>query len=525
MYNFQLKIEEIVARDITERAVIRNTGKNAGDETSFTINYAPSDSEEIYVSRYPFYEEFIRIKKGEIVTDLDLLDVRLELGQNESLATTINLADSDGFNVEKFIEGIVEFGQTTFEGVSSILNSNYAAIPEAISSLVDSAVKISDAINEKSAESIGTLGLIIQNENGRPIFNWTGAEDANTFLSSEYFNTAEFWATGGGADYGIKVSAEFDQDTQLSDVSFGLLGSTKSKLILLGNNPIDGYGNYQDNVLVGNSGNNFLSGDLGNDLLNGGEGNDVLAGGVGNDSMFGGLGNDIYKVDSSSDKVTEYFNEGLDTVESSINYRLSNNLENLTLITRLPLNGYGNVLDNIIRGNEADNELYGYAGNDQIYGLGGDDILNGGFGDDVMFGGQGDDHYEVDSVQDKVIEYFSEGIDTISSSVDFTLDDNQENLILKSYTRFLDPEDIEPDRVGHFLEPRIFRLDIPLSGYGNDLDNVIYGNNARNYIDAQGGHDIVYGFGGNDYLLGNDGNDVLQGNEGDAYLDGGTGID
>ncbi|MCP2732169.1 hypothetical protein NJ959_27440 [Symplocastrum sp. BBK-W-15] len=40
--------------------------------------------------------------------------------------------------------------------------------------------------------------------------------------------------------------------------------------------------------------------------------------------MYGGAGDDIYVVDSTSDIVTEYFNEGTDVVSSSASYSLGN---------------------------------------------------------------------------------------------------------------------------------------------------------------------------------------------------------
>src|SRR6185295_15332439 len=106
-------------------------------------------------------------------------------------------------------------------------------------------------------------------------------------------------------------------------------------------------------------------------------GNDTVNGGVGADTMVGGLGNDTYVVDNVGDVVTEAANEGTDTVQSSIDYTLGANVENLTLLGGA-LIGNGNGLDNTITGNSADNNL------------------TGGAGADIMVGGQGNDFYEVD---------------------------------------------------------------------------------------------------------------------------------
>jgi Ca2+-binding RTX toxin-like protein len=112
--------------------------------------------------------------------------------------------------------------------------------------------------------------------------------------------------------------------------------------------------------------------------LNGFGGNDTLDGGTGIDTMTGGLGDDTYYVDSLSDVVVEFLNQGIDTVISSADgYTLPVNVENLTLnaLSLTTLWGWGNELDNVIVGNDSGNTLVGRDGND---------ILDGGDGVDFL---------------------------------------------------------------------------------------------------------------------------------------------
>ncbi|TCP36721.1 hemolysin type calcium-binding protein [Sphingomonas sp. BK235] len=97
--------------------------------------------------------------------------------------------------------------------------------------------------------------------------------------------------------------------------------------------------------------------------------------------LRGEAGNDTYVVDSRADQVIEALGEGLDTVWASVDYRLTANVENLTL-TGTAYNGTGNALGNVIRGTAGANALSGEAGNDTLIGGAGNDMLTGGSGAD-----------------------------------------------------------------------------------------------------------------------------------------------
>lgn len=204
-------------------------------------------------------------------------------------------------------------------------------------------------------------------------------------------------------------------------------------------------GGLDDDTLYGDNGKDALSGDDGNDTLYGGngvdtllggDGDDRLDGGRGGDHMSGGDGNDTYVVDSRPDKINESPNEGLDTVETSLNkYTLGSNLENLDYTGSKKFSGTGNELDNQISGGSGNDILAGNGGNDTLNGEAGNDKLIGGLGDDVLNGGDGADLFllnaltGIDTIQD-----FTVGVDKIA------LDDAVFTDILNDGSKTLDDQ-------------------------------------------------------------------------------------
>ena len=93
-------------------------------------------------------------------------------------------------------------------------------------------------------------------------------------------------------------------------------------------------------------------------------------------------------------------------------------------------------------------------------------VLDGGTGNDTMRGGAGDDTYVVDAAGDTVTENANEGIDTVQSSVTWTLGSNLENLTLTGTGT--------------------------INGTGNSLDNVLTGNSAANVLTGGAGNDTYY---------------------------------
>lgn len=153
--------------------------------------------------------------------------------------------------------------------------------------------------------------------------------------------------------------------------------------------PIAGTG--RDDVLTGTLGADVILGFGGADRINGRAGADTIDGGSGKDVMTGGPGDDRYIVDDRRDMVIERAHGGRDTVESSVDYRLLDGVENLVLTGSFSVAGFGNDKANVITGNSGYNGLFGLASNDVIDGGAGDDRVDGGTGIDRLTGGAGSD--------------------------------------------------------------------------------------------------------------------------------------
>ncbi|MDQ3270879.1 MAG: hypothetical protein M3Q12_01740, partial [Pseudomonadota bacterium] len=342
--------------------------------------------------------------------------------------------------------------------------------------LVDDA---GDVVVERSDEGTDTIistvsyRLSAQVENltlaGTDAINATGNSLNNILIGNAANNTlnggtgADQMTGGQGNDtyyvdytYDLVIEA-LDEGTDriISSVSY-TAGAHVEDLQLSGTADVDGTGNALDNKLTGNSGANILTG---------GAGDDRLTGGLGADTLDGGEGDDLYEVDNAADTVTELAGQGNDTVEASVSYTLSADVENLILTGTTAIDGTGNELNNLLQGNNAVNILAGGAGND---------TLNGKQGLDTLIGGTGNDSYLFEDDVDEVIEEADGGRDNVISRHSFTLAANVEDGIL---------------------------LGSAASLTGNALSNVLTGNTAANTLDGGAGADVMLGGKGNDLYI------------------------
>ena len=192
-----------------------------------------------------------------------------------------------------------------------------------------------------------------------------------------------------------------------------------------------------------------------------------------------------------------------------------------------------------LMGSQHDDMLTGNSSANLLMGLDGNDVLVGGAGADTMIGGDGNDSYSVDNAGDVIDETGYIGIDTVNTSITFSLADalhakgGIENLTLTGTSA--------------------------INGTGNALDNVITGNGGANILAGLGGADILNGGAGADTatyaassasvnvslmthvgsggdaegdtliniekLTGSAFDDTLEGDAGANVLNGGSGID
>ncbi|WP_271168374.1 calcium-binding protein [Hansschlegelia plantiphila] len=218
----------------------------------------------------------------------------------------------------------------------------------------------------------------------------------------------------------------------------------------------DGRGGALVGSVLGGAGEDTLYGGAGAETLDGGADNDTLNGGGGKDHLTGGAGADLYVVDNTGDVVDEAGGAGVDLVQSStvtIDFADGGNylgdIENATLTGSASLNIRGNDLANVLTGNSGANRL------------------NGAIGADTMQGGSGADTYTVDDPGDRVIEANVAGVDTVNSSVTFSL-------------------------AGQYVENLTLTGNADIDGAGNSLDNVLTGNAGVNVLKGGKGDDDYY---------------------------------
>jgi Ca2+-binding RTX toxin-like protein len=374
----------------------------------------------------------------------------------------------------------------------------------------------------------------------------TGGDGNDTYrVDTVNDQTIEFFNEGN-----IDTVEIYDAPAGPKIVSYTLSANVEN-LTLSSSTAVSGFGNSSGNDLTGN------------DLSN------ILDGRAGADTMRGKGGGDTYIVDNLGDVIVELANQGIDDLQTSVSYTLQDNVENGLLVGAAATNLTGNsssnsaTLGNILTGNSAANTLDGKAGADRMIGRGGNDT------------------YIVDNVGDVAIENSGQGVDTIETSVSYTLSSYVENgklsatagsinlmgndlantltgnaasnrldgrggadrmegqqgndtyvvgfgdVVVEAVSQGTDTVEttLNTYTLGENVENLTF-VDIDnATGYGNGWNNVIKGNSGSDNLFGYSGIDNLIGGAGDDALDGGSGNDALSGDAGNDILFGGTGRD
>ncbi len=297
------------------------------------------------------------------------------------------------------------------------------------------------------------------------------------------------------------------------------------------------------NTLSGGGGNDALAGRDGDDVLNGGVGNDTLDGGVGldtasggdgedvfvfnagdlaaGDSIDGGAGTDAIQVGTNAATATKFDLRGLAFASiETLDFSEFADVKKTIIVTAAQMDGIGAVNGNLgaadqvtvrmatrntldlstltftdwlaggtekdivtIAGKAGAENIKGSSVRDAIMGFAGNDTLDGGGGRDTLKGGLGNDLYFVNA-KAEAVEKAGQGIDTVRSTVSYTLGKNIEHLQLLG--------------TGN------------LKGTGNELANRITGNAGNNLLNGKLGADTLAGGAGNDTYVFSAGDKVVE---------------
>lgn len=352
-----------------------------------------------------------------------------------------------GFNLGTFSGSLEEFGDVDFVKVDLTAGQSitFYGVVNSFGPNGDGLIALYDATGSKLDEDDDSgVGL-------NSLLKFTVVETGTYFVSVKTFS-------GFAADYTLAYALSDATDKLLTDASDNYNG-------VLGDRILGGKGDDSIQIAAGRD----ALGDQGDDTITGNSGNNFISGGIGNDTIFGGGGFDNIYGDAGNDNLS-----GGDDAEA--------------------IRG-GSGFD-FIAGNGGSDSLYGGADADYITGGNGNDLVDGGEGVDRLFGQAGDDRYQVDSVRDYISEESFTSIDTVRSSISFS--------IAVSSTVIGDFENLILTGTGN------------TTATGNDLANIVTGNTGRNKL-----------FGGlsDDTLNGGDGDDELSGGVGADRHNGGVGSD
>jgi Ca2+-binding RTX toxin-like protein len=464
----EISLEILDTRDAPNATPVNTTNLIVGTNDGETINAATGT--EVYSGA-----------GNDLVISAGTIKAHLGAGDDEFRA---------GLGSAEFIDGGAgtDLLDTTSWGGDYVIN-----LGTGVTNYSDSFTNFENVITGAGNDDItGTsVANIINTGAGNDIIRPVGSGDVvNAGAGNDYVFATNFTPEtyNGGADNDtIDVSSfggTYTVNLASGTTNFGGESFTNFENLVAGAGNTTGLGTTGANVMTGGAGTDYLIGFEGNDTLIGGG---VAAAGQGN-TLQGGLGDDLYIVSTREDSTLEFAGEGTDEVRTTFFiYGLQNHVENLTYTDNAQHGaGVGNTLNNVIRGGTGIDDLFGREGNDTLF---------GGTGSaNTMLGQEGDDIYVVQAAGDSIIEFASQGIDTVQTALgSFAMRQHVENL---TYTG-----------AGNFV------------GVGSVDGNTITAGAGTDDLSGLDGNDILIGGGGNDFMQGGAGADQFRYSGGESGLD------
>jgi Ca2+-binding RTX toxin-like protein len=216
------------------------------------------------------------------------------------------------------------------------------------------------------------------------------------------------------------------------------LPTNVNTLVLTGTAALAGTGNAQTDALTANSG------------------ADTLTAGTGIATMTGGAGNDTFVVNSTADVVTDATTTASNTLDSSVSYTLSANVNTLVLTGYTAVTGTSNA---------------------------GADTLTGNSAADTLVGGAGNDTFVISNASSLITDSYTTTNNTLSSSVSYTLPTNVNTLVLSGGGSIV--------------------------GTGNGASDTLIGGTGYETLAAGVGLATMEGGGGNDVFVVNSTSDIV----------------
>ena len=284
---------------------------------------------------------------------------------------------------------------------------------------------------------------------------------------------------------GDKVVENAGEGTDTIYSSVDYTAAANVEVLYLTGNATKATANDTGTFLYGNDKGDVLTGGTGNDHIYGGAGADHIVAGAGNDDLTGGAGSDTFVFGASLGKdVIEDFKIGEDSIDWSA---LAKTYGNPTVadVGGVAVATFGSnsiTFKGVTTAQLASAHLLGLGQVETapVSTPATAPVTAPSPASHIITGTSGNDNFYVHSALDQVVESPGGGIDTVWSTIDYTLPANVEKLVLQGTA---------------------------INGTGNDLDNTITGNALNDVLSGGAGNDLLFAGAGADTLIGGTGND------------------